>query len=140
MKEKRPYVGVWVFVVKNGRFLIWNRKSNHENWTWSIPWWHLEFWETFEECWKRETLEETWVKIKDIEFFWITNNVKNEKHYVTIFLKSLHEFWEPHITDFDEFYEFKWVSLNDLPEPLFPIFKEFLDANLDKIEKLLITK
>jgi 8-oxo-dGTP diphosphatase len=138
MKEKRPFVGVWVFVVKNWKFLLWKRKSNHENLTWSIPGWHLEFWETFEECWVRETLEEAWVYIKDVELFWITNNIWNEKHYVTIFLKSKYESGEPHVTDFDEFYEWRWVDLEELPEKLFPIFKEFLEKNLEEINKLLI--
>ena len=137
MKEKRPLVGTGVFVVKNGKFLLGKRKSHFWDGKWCIPWWHLEFWETLEECWKRETLEEAWIQIQDIEFLGISNDILENKHYVTVFMKSTYESWEAVVTDFDEFYEWKWVDLEELPENLFDIFRNFLEKNKGVIVELL---
>jgi len=138
MKKNRPLIGTWVFVIKEWKFLLGKRKSNFWDWKWCLPWWHLEFWETLEECWKRETLEESWVIVKDIEFLWISNDITENKHYVTIFMKSNYDYWKAIITDFDEFYEWNWVDLDSLPNNLFEIFSNFLDNNRDIIEKILL--
>ena len=62
--DKRPKVGVGVIVTKNSRVLLGKRKGAHGEATWCFPGGHLEFREKLEDCAKRETLEETGVKIK----------------------------------------------------------------------------
>jgi len=138
MTLKRPLIGTAVFVIKNWKFLLGKRKSNHWDKTWCIPWGHLEFWETYQECWARETYEEAGVTIKDIEFLWISNDIGIEKHYVTIFMKSNYKSWTADITDFDEFHEWIWVDLDSLPDNLFYIFEDFLNNNKELIKKYLI--
>lgn len=137
MTKNRPLIGTAVFIIKDWKFLIWKRKSNHWEGTWCIPWGHLEFWETIEECVKREALEESWVNIKDVEFLWIRNDISKDKHYVTIFMKSKHDFWEVQLTEFDEFYEWKWIKIDNLPENLFYIFWNFVEENVDLIKSIL---
>ena len=137
MDKKRPSVWTWVFVIKDWKILVWKRKSNLGDGTWSLPWWHLEFWETFEECGIRETLEESWVNIRNIKYLWISNDVTENKHYVTIFMNCFYKWWEPHVTDFDEFYEWEWFDLKELPKNLFPIFENFLNDNFDLVKKIL---
>lgn len=58
--------------------------------TYGNPGGHLEYGETFEECIIREVLEETNLIIKNPEFLAVTNDIfkQEQKHYVSIFLKS----------------------------------------------------
>lgn len=135
--KKMPLVWTWVFVIKEKKFLLWKRKSKLWDWTWSLPWGHLEFWETLEECWKRETFEEFWINIKDIEILWVSNDIKDDKHYVTIFLFSSYEWWNINISNYDEFYEYKWTDLENLPENLFYILENFLNNNISSLKKIL---
>ena len=50
----------------------------------------MEFGETFEQCAKREILEETGMEIEGVEFVTATETMfaAEGKHYVTIFLSS----------------------------------------------------
>lgn len=123
-----PKVWTWVFVLKDKKILIWKRKSSLWNETRCIAWWHLEFWESFEECVKRETKEEFNIEIKNVEFLWITNFITENKHYVTIFMKSEYKSWKIDISIYDEYSEWKWIDFEELNNyNLFPILKDFLD-------------
>ena len=50
---KRPRVGLGVFVKKEGKVLVGERKGSHGAGTWALPGGHLEGGESFEECCKR---------------------------------------------------------------------------------------
>ena len=86
--DKRPKVGVGVIIIKGNKVLLGKRKNSHGEGSWCFPGGHLEFNESLENCAKREVLEETGVKIKNIRFETITNDIfKDEgKHYITIFM------------------------------------------------------
>lgn len=118
---QRPKVGVGVFVIKDGRILMGQRINAHGEGTWSLPGGHLEFFETFEDCAKREVLEETGLTINGITYLTATNDLfeKENKHYVTIFVKSndsegIAKVMEPH-----KCLKWDWFSWDDLPKPLF---------------------
>lgn len=53
-----------------------------------LPGGHLEFGESWEECARREILEETGLAVRDVRFLTATNDVfaAEKKHYVTIFM------------------------------------------------------
>lgn len=113
---------VWVAVIikKDNKYLLWLRKSTHWAWTWWFAWWHLEFMESFEECAKRETLEETNLEIENIKFLTATNDIFLEswKHYVTVFMICDYKSWvfknmEPHKCE-----KWEWFHRNNFPEPL----------------------
>ena len=57
-EEKKPRVGIGVFVLKDGKFLLGKRKSSHGEGSWSFPGGHLEFNEELEDCTRREVMEE----------------------------------------------------------------------------------
>ncbi len=90
MTNKIVRVGVVVFVFKSGKFIIGRRANSHGNGTWSLPGWHLEFGETFEQTAQREVFEETGLQIKNVRFGAVTNDYfKDEgKHYVTVWMLS----------------------------------------------------
>jgi 8-oxo-dGTP diphosphatase len=117
----RPSVGVGVFVWKDGKFLMGKRVGSHGRNTWSIPGGHLEYGESIEECAKREVLEEAGVKIKNVRFLVVTNDVFREegKHYVTVWVFSDWQSGEPKIMEPDKWIEQRWETFQTLPSPLF---------------------
>ena len=113
-------VGVAVFVWRNGTFLIGQRKGTHGFNTWCPPGGHLELGESWEECAKREVLEETGMRIKNVRFLTATNDIfESGKHYITIWTTADWDSIKPHITEPDKYIAQEWVTFQGLPSPLF---------------------
>jgi len=130
MEEKRPKVGVGVFVIKGDKVLFQKRKGKHGSGTWCLPGGHLEFGETIESCAARETMEEMGVGIKNIKIGPFTNDihVTEDKHYITIFVISEYDFGNPAVME-PEFCEAaEWMGWDDLPSPLFLPLKNLLET------------
>ncbi len=125
-----PRVGIGVFVIRNGKFLMGHRKGSHGSGTWSIPGGHMEFGETFEQTAQREVMEETGMKIDNVRFGAVTNDVfsSDNKHYVTVWVLSDWAEYEPSITEPDKFIDQEWIDANDIPEPLFLPWYELLKS------------
>ena len=87
MKNK-PQIGIGVIVVKDGKVLLGKRKNAHGEGSWSFPGGHLEFNETWKECARRETFEETGILIKNIRFATATNDIflMEKKHYIILMM------------------------------------------------------
>lgn len=131
--EKRPKVGVGVFVLKDGKFLMQKRKGKHGDGTWSLPGGHLEFGETPEECAAREVLEETGVSIANIRRGLYTNDYFEEegKHYITLFIVSEYESGEPKIIEPETTEDLDWFPIDDLPGPLFLPLKNLFQTGFN---------
>jgi 8-oxo-dGTP diphosphatase len=131
--EKRPKVGVGVFVLKDGKFLMQKRRGKHGDGTWSLPGGHLEFGESVEDCARREVMEEMGVEIKNIRFGPFTNDIfdKEGKHYVTLFVVSEYESGEPKIMESETTEDWGWFTINDLPGPLFLPLKNLFDTGFN---------
>jgi 8-oxo-dGTP diphosphatase len=121
MDSPNPRVGVGVFVYKDGKFLMGQRYGAHGEGTWSVPGGHLEYGESWEECARREVLEETGLGITNIRFFALTNDLfeADGKHYVTIWVKSDWVQGEPAIREPDKLVALQWTTFEALPAPLF---------------------
>lgn len=126
---KRPKVGIGVIIVKEDKVLLIKRQGSHGEGTWSLPGGHLEFNESFEDCSKREVMEEVGLNIKDLRFAALTNDLfeKEDDHYITIFMLSDWESGEPKIMEPDKTTEIGWFEWDKLPEPLFLPLKNLLD-------------
>lgn len=124
----RPQVGVGVFVVKDGKFLMGQRRGSHGEGTWSVPGGHLEFGESPETTASREVFEETGLKIANIAFLAMTNDIfrQEQKHYVTLWMQSDWESGDPMITEPDKFIDQGWFDLETLPSPLFLPWEQLL--------------
>ena len=64
------------------------KNSHHGSNTLALPGGHLELFESWEECAIRETAEETGLKLINVRFGHVTNDIMEveKKHYVTIFM------------------------------------------------------
>jgi 8-oxo-dGTP diphosphatase len=131
MHDSTVRVGVGVFVFKDGKFLMQQRKGAHGSGTWSPPGGHLEFGESFEETARREVEEETGLRIKNIRFGAVTNDhfADEKKHYVTIWMISDYESGTEYITEPDKCVGQAWHTFDDLPSPLFLPWKELLASD-----------
>ena len=117
----RPKVGVGVIIRQNGRVLLGKRKNAHGEGSWAFPGGHLEFGESWEDCARRETVEEIGLNIDNISFGFVTNDIfeKEGKHYITIFMladisSGVLKTMEP-----DKCERWEWFDWDDLPRPLF---------------------
>jgi 8-oxo-dGTP diphosphatase len=138
----KPKVGVACFIFKDGKFLIGLRKGSHGEDSWSIPGGHLEFGESFEQTAYREVLEETGLKVQNIRFGALTNDIfKNDnKHYVSIWMISDYAGGKEKITEPDRYVSMRWVSFDDLPSPLFLPWVQLLESEFIVNLKLIHSK
>ena len=90
MENKIVRAGVGVFVFKDGKFIMIQRKGSHGEGSWSVPGGHIEFSESLEETAKREILEETNLSIRNVRIGAVTNDYFRDegKHYITVWLLS----------------------------------------------------
>ena len=126
-----PRVGVALILEKEGKVLLVRRKGAHGEGTWSTPGGHLEFGESLESCSIRETKEETGVTASDPKFAALTNDVfeKEDKHYITIWMRSTIFTGLPYPAAVEEVAEIGWFGWDALPEPLFLPLENLLRHN-----------
>lgn len=137
---KKPGVSVAVFIFKGEYIAFQKRKSpkKHKHNFWSVPGGKLELFEKLEDCAKRETFEEVGIKIKNLKFIGVTNDLVKEakEHYVTIFYKAEYLSGELENKEKNKCFEVRWVHKDDLPKKLFlPIKNLFKINSLYKIYK-----
>ena len=121
--EKSPKVGIGVIVYnKENKILFIKRKGKHGHGEWSFPGGKLDFGESFEECARREVLQEVGIEISNPEFVDVTNDLfpDHDLHFITIFMKSNHVSGDPTNLEPDKCFEVKWSTLEEISkEPIF---------------------
>src|SRR5438046_2793979 len=128
-KELRPKVGVGVLVFKNGKILLGKRKGGYSSGEYGGVGGHLEHLESFEECAKRETMEEAGIKIKNIKFSCLINlTAYAPKHYVDIGLVADWESGEPQVLEPDKVEGWGWYDIDNLPQPIFAVEPLYVEA------------
>lgn len=136
-------VGVGVFVVRDGKFLIGKRQGAHGSGTWALIGGHMEFGESVEDTASREVMEEVGVKVKNIRYVGTTNDneaFRNEgRHYINLYVIAELDGGEPPIlAEPDKMTEIKWCDLDTLPQPLFAPWGKLLKADfLPEVELAL---
>lgn len=113
--------------------LLGKRRNSHGAGTWSFPGGHLELNESVVECARREVLEETGLRVKNIRQGPYTNDIfeREAKHYVTLFVVSDYDSGELTVREPDKCEEWKWFEWNRLPQPLFVPIQNLLETNFD---------
>ena len=85
MEQQIPQVGIGVMIFKGGKVLLGKTKGSHGAGEYAFPGGHLEYMESFEDCAKRETLEEAGIEIENVRFNCLSNVTSYKpKHYVHI--------------------------------------------------------
>lgn len=123
--SSRVRVGIGVFILKssresseNPRFLIGKRLNAHGAGTYALPGGHLEFGETPEQCAARELMEETGLKVSNVQFLTATNDYMpaEGKHYITLFMVCSRDNNddEPQVLEPDKCEGWEWASWKDL--------------------------
>ena len=127
--DKFVNVGVSVLLTGEKGIILGRRNKNHSHGvnTWCSPGGHIEYGETPEETVAREAMEEVNVKVKNIKFIGITNDIfkKEGKHYITLWYSA--EYESGKISSSSELAYVGWYPLDKLPGPLFLCMKNFLD-------------
>ncbi|MBN1483375.1 MAG: NUDIX domain-containing protein [Chloroflexia bacterium] len=128
-----PRVGVAVIVEKEGQVLLLRRHNVHGTGTWSTPGGHLDWGESPEDCAVREAYEETGVRIGEVRFLAITNDVfeAEGKHYVTLWMQGRYLSGEPSVQAAHEMSEVGWFPWEALPQPLFLPLQHLLEGQCD---------
>jgi len=127
-KEKRPFVGVGVMIMRDGKILLGRRKGSHGAGEYAFPGGHLRYGETFEECAKRETREECGLEIEIVRFLCVSNIIKYGKHYVDIEILAESDCGEPKVLEPNKRLEWNWYKLDRIPGPLFEMCKKAVES------------
>lgn len=137
----RPGVGVGVVVIHNNKTLLWKRKGNHWWGEWSFPGGHLEYGETWDQCVRREALEEVGITLKNIRFGTVTNDVHtdSQKHYVTVVMVADYDSGEIQNLEPNKCEGWEWFSWGslDFPSPLFLPVQNILDSGFTPFDRTM---
>ena len=120
-------VGVAVMLLNNNKILLGKRNQYpnkadselHGEGTWTMPGGKLRFGESFAAGAEREVFEETGLRIKSVEVISLSNDIVKDAHFVTIGLLCRNFEGEAEIMEPEEIIEWKWFSLDQLPDPIF---------------------
>ena len=128
--QQRPLVGVSVLIRKGDRILLEKRDKDPGLGAWKAPGGHLEFGESLEETAMREVEEEVGIKISDLKFRTMTNDVFEDgsKHYITIWMEAKYESGEPKVKAPYEESEVRWFTWDALPQPLYLPIRHLLEG------------
>jgi 8-oxo-dGTP diphosphatase len=129
MEPGSAKVGVGVLVWKGDKIALIKRAGTYGNGTWSPPGGHVEFAECAFETARRETMEEIGVQIENLEILGFTEDITQDKHYITIWVRANWSAGEIKTSDI-EFTESGFFQLDELPDPLFVSFQNLLEGKL----------
>jgi len=117
-------VGVGVLIKNDkGEVLLGKRKGSHGAGEWGFPGGSLRFGEKVIEAVIRETKEETGLDIYDCELISVFDELgymeSDKKHYLGIGMSAKYKGGEPKIMEPEKCEEWRWFSLDNLPENVF---------------------
>lgn len=136
--------GVGVMILKGDKVLLGKRHDDpakadsqlHGEGSWTFPGGKVNFGDTVEKAAKREVLEETGLKAKTLDLMSVTDDIVNDAHFVSIGFICRDFDGEPKVMEPDEIVEWKWFSLDKLPEKIFlpdvKMIKNYFDKTIYK--------
>ena len=131
----RPKVGILAVVNYNNMVLVGQRKGSHGDGDWAFPGGHLEYSEEPADCAVRETLEETGIDLSGCiaSYLGMTNDVfhTEKKHYITLWYSfTLNEKQDAQLLEPEKCYEWRWVPVNKIPQPIFLSLQKFIAGDI----------
>jgi 8-oxo-dGTP diphosphatase len=120
MSDQNPKAGIGIMIFKNNQVLLGKRKGSFGEGEYAFPGGHLEYMESFENCGRRETLEETGIEITNIRFQLLANMLEYApKHYVQIGLIADWKSGAAKVLEPNKCESWGWYDLDNPPSPLF---------------------
>ena len=118
--KPQPRVGVGVMILKDDKVLLGMRKGSHGAGELAFPGGHLEYMESFEDCARRETLEECGIEIDNIRFQFVANLQRYKpKHYAHIGLVADWKSGDPKVLEPEKCDGWDWYDIDKIPEGSF---------------------
>jgi 8-oxo-dGTP diphosphatase len=115
----RPLIGVGVLILNKNQLLLGRRKGEPSPGYYGLPGGHLERGERFEDCAKREVMEETGLLFFSMESIGMINLYSNDMHYVDFNFLAKYQNGNPIVRESDRVERWEWHDIHDLPTPLF---------------------
>jgi len=137
-EKERPKVGLGVIIINSNKVLLGKRKGAHGEGSWCFPGGHLEMNESFEDCAKREVMEETGLNVEVVdEMRIVTNDFFRDdgKHYVTISVRANYIGGEARVMEPDKCEEWRWFGWDEMPENLFVPIKNLKRYGYNPFER-----
>lgn len=124
----RPVIGVGVMVWRDKQILLGERRVKKQASCWQFPGGHLENDESVIECARREVLEETGIKIKNLRHLGFTDRQFEvaQNNYITLLVSAEYDSGEVEILEPDKCARWQWFDYQKLPTPLFEPISIFL--------------
>ncbi len=135
--QKFPRVGVGVCIFKDGKILLGRRQklSRQGANTWAPTGGKLDFGESLADCARRETLEEAGVIISEPTFIACTNDIFEDEHFITIYMRAEWVSGNPKVLEPEKMAEWGWFEWSSLPRPLFMPFENLLKTGFNPNER-----
>ncbi|MEK7068958.1 MAG: NUDIX domain-containing protein [Patescibacteria group bacterium] len=129
MRMDYPGIGTGVWIRKDNKVLLGLRTGKFGTNTWCIPGGKLEMFEAWDDGARREVLEETGIKIKDMRFVAVLDDQNKDigMHYLTIHFVADWVSGEARVMEPEKFARWEWFAYDALPAPLFPPTRNFVD-------------
>lgn len=118
---EKPKVGIGGIIIKDRKILLSKRKGEGKfgQGTYGTFGGHLEFGESFEDCLKREAMEEMGIEIKVGDFICVSNLIDGNHHYVDLVFSVEIVNGDPKIMEPEKHESLEWHDLDKLPENIF---------------------
>lgn len=126
--ETRPIIGVGVLVWREKKLLLGERITENKSNCWQFPGGRLESGESVTGCARREVLEETSLRVKNLRHFGFTDKAFDAgKHeYITLLVSCEYASGEAEVLEVDKCASWRWFDYKDLPAPLFEPITNFI--------------
>ena len=127
-------VGLAVLILREGKVLLGHRSAKRKDTggifepdTWTVPGGKQEFGETMFEGAEREVREETGIDVSGLELFSASDDMQTDRHFVTLQFIAHSSVGEARAIEPEKEDEWRWFSLDSLPENLYPPTRRFLE-------------
>jgi 8-oxo-dGTP diphosphatase len=116
---QKPRIGVGVIILRDKKVLLGLRKGHRSPGYYGLPGGYLEKNENFEDCAKREVLEETGLEGMSLRPIYLISGSSDNIHYADIIFYASYKDGEPTVRETDRAEKWEWFNIFDLPFPLY---------------------
>lgn len=95
---------------------------------WSFPGGKVDMGESFIESAKREVQEECNLEVSDLDLVCLVNDFLEDKHFALLGFKAVSCSGDVQNNELDNFQEWKWFDLDNLPENIFGPTRNIMNA------------